>query len=201
MKQFWNERYQQTDYVYGEDPNEFFREKLLTLLPGSILLPGEGEGRNAVWAARQGWKVTAIDYSEAAREKAFALAERHTGIAINYHLDDIDNFPYPRDYYDAVALIFIHVIPEMRLSMHQKIIDALKPGGYIIVEAFTPEQLNYLSGGPKNPEMLYTAEKLRDDFASLNILYIEQAIHTLHEGKHHSGPASTIRLFARKPSV
>jgi len=200
VKQFWNERYQQSEYVYGENPNGFFREKLLKLLPGSILLPGEGEGRNAVWAARQGWKVATIDYSEAARSKALALAERHGGVAIDYHLDDIDSFPYPKDHFDAAALIFIHHSPEMRLITHRKIMDALKPGGYIIVEAFTPEQLNYNSGGPKNPEMLYTAEILCSDFASLNILFVDVAIHTLDEGKHHSGPASTVRLFAQKPS-
>jgi SAM-dependent methyltransferase len=199
MKEFWDERYAQDEYVYGEMPNEFFREQLNGLNPGNLLLPGEGEGRNAVWAARNGWKVTAVDYSEQARVKAIALAQRHQLASFNYLIGDITEFAFPENTYQCIALVFVHLIPGQRKLFHETMARALAPGGLLIMEAFTPEQLNYDSGGPRNPEMLYTAEMLQSDFQSLDLKLIKTIKPLLNEGPYHSGLASTVRLTAQKP--
>lgn len=199
MKEFWDERYAQEDYVYGEMPNEFFREQLIGLHPGNLLLPGEGEGRNAVWAARNGWKVTAVDYSVQACVKATALAERHQLTSINYLIGDITEYTFPENTFRCIALIFVHLEPKQRALFHETMCRSLAPGGLLILEAFTPEQLNYDSGGPRKPEMLYTTEMLSNDFQSLDLKLLQTTKPLLNEGPYHSGLASTVRMSATKP--
>jgi SAM-dependent methyltransferase len=194
MKHFWNERYSLPEYVYGDTPNTFFREQLEKLKPGTILLPGEGEGRNAVWAASAGWQVVAVDYSEAAREKALALAaKKHTNLN-QYLVEDLNSFMPLEKHYDAIALIFVHLMPTERQLLHQKLLKALKPGGTIIIEAFHPDQLQYNSGGPKNYEMLYTSEMLLKDFDGLKINFLDEGTYHLSEGNFHRGEAALVRM-------
>ena len=194
MKHFWNERYSLPEYVYGDTPNTFFREQLEKLKPGTILLPGEGEGRNAVWAASAGWLADAVDYSEMAREKAMQLAAYKKTRLNQYFVEDLNAFIPFENYYDAIALVFVHLMPTDRQLLHQKLIKALKPGGTIIIEAFHPDQLQYNSGGPKNSEMLYTHEMLSEDFKGLRINYLDEGIYHLSEGNFHRGEAALVRM-------
>jgi SAM-dependent methyltransferase len=194
---FWNERFGGEEYVYGELPNVFFADELNKLPPGKIILPCEGEGRNAVFAAGCGWDVSAFDSSEAGRIKAMALA-RKKNVVIHYIVSDAVDIAFPDESVTVVAFIFSHFPPAIRRLVHQKAISCLKPGGKIILEAFNPKQLQNNSGGPKDVTMLYTKDMLNEDFALLKIDLLENVATGLEEGKHHTGHADVIRLVATK---
>jgi hypothetical protein len=197
MNDIWNERYSKEEYVYGEEPNVFFAAQLDKLKNGIIILPCEGEGRNAVYAASQGWIVNAFDTSEAGKTKAMQLAS-NKGVTIDYEIDDAVFVNYPESSVDAVAFIYAHFPPAIRKQIHHKAISWLKPGGKIIIEAFNPAQLQNTSGGPKDVSMLYTEEILGEDFTELNIELIETLQTTLQEGNYHQGKADIIRFVGRK---
>lgn len=197
MKDFWNERYREEEFVYGTAPNIFFAEQLSLLKPGKLLLPCEGEGRNAVFAAQKGWSVQAFDMSEAGKEKAQKLADVKS-VCLVYDIKDATSLDYADGSFDAIALIYAHFPPAARKSIHKKMKDLLKKGGKVIVEAFTPAQLGNASGGPKNLEMLYTEETLRADFEGMGIELLESLEIHLDEGKYHSGKANVVRLVATK---
>ena len=198
MKEFWNERYADSTYVYGTEPNAYFRLKIDSVSKGKLLLPAEGEGRNAVYAVSLGWQVDAFDYSESAKQKAEALAAK-AGLTLHYRVSAAEDMDLEPDSYDMVGLFYFHLSPELRNNIHKACIKALKPGGTILLEAFTPEQLRYNSGGPKNETWLYTAEILQSDFAELNITELTKITIHLEEGEGHKGEASVIRLTAVKP--
>ena len=197
MSNLWDERYAQTEYFYGEEPNMFFVEQLKTLKQGKIILPCEGEGRNAVYAASCGWEVEAFDASEAGKIKAMQLASRK-GLKFNYTIGDAMAITYPENSFDVVAFIFAHFPVAIRKQIHQKAITWLKPGGKVIMEAFNPKQLPNSPGGPKDLSMLYTEDVLSDDFSTLKVdlNYSQQTV--LKEGKHHDGIAEVIRFVGIK---
>ena len=194
---FWNERYSQRDFVYGESPNVFFAETLSLIKPGNIILPCDGEGRNAVFASTKGWNVHAFDLSEAGKLKADHLALKY-GTVIQFQITDAILATYPENSADVVALIYTHLPPMVRKTLHQNIIKWLKPGGKVILETFCPEQLKNSSGGPKDINMLYTKEVLSSDFKDLSIELLDYAQIELSEGKFHEGPADVIRMIATK---
>ncbi len=196
---FWNKRYAEPEYAYGKEPNTYFKQVIDGLKPGKILLPGEGEGRNAVYAAIKGWEVTAIDQSEEGRSKALKLAAENN-VDIEYIVSPFEEYIFSETKYGAIALIYIHLNPTLRESLHRTIIKSLKNQGTLIIEAFNKSQINNVSGGPKNIEDLYSTEELENDFAGLNLQAInisEQQIH-LAEGPYHTGIADIIRLIATK---
>ena len=197
MKEFWNNRYSSEDFVYGKEPNEFFKSEIDKLTPGNLLLPSEGEGRNAVYAAKLNWTVDAFDQSEKGKEKCEALA-RENNVSVNYTVADALKIQSEADKYDMIAFIFAHYPSSIRKQVHQKCIKALKPGGLLLLEAFNPLQLNNQSGGPKDTDMLYTADLLKGDFADMNIKYLQELTVDLSEGKHHSGKGDVVRLLATK---
>lgn len=197
MKDFWNERYAENEFIYGKAPNEFFKQEINQLAPGTLLLPCEGEGRNAVYAAAKKWKVDAFDQSEAGKEKCVKLAAENNTI-IHYQVADALAFDYGENKYDVIALIYAHFPVEIRKQVHDKCIKALKPGGTLLLEAFTPLQLQHTSGGPKNEEMLYTGTMLTDDFRELHITTINNVKIYLNEGPYHQGEADIVRLIATK---
>lgn len=197
MNQLWNQRYQENETVYGKSPNAYFKSKLDAYKASSILLPAEGEGRNGVYAATKGWKVTAFDYSEAAMQKALANAKEKQ-VDIDYRVIDLDHFMAAKKY-DAIGLIYVHLFPKERAVFHQKIMDSLTPGGVIIIEAFSKEQINNSSGGPKNIEQLFSADDLKQDFEGLDIIELETLSIILNEGPFHQGNANVIRMLAKKP--
>lgn len=197
MKQFWDERYAEPHFVYGEAPNVFFENSLKDLSPGKILLPCEGEGRQAVHAAAQGWEVLAFDQSSTGRDKAMQLAAKQRQ-HIDYILADATVF-HPAPEFDAVALIFAHLPAPLRANFHRNMAAALRPGGWLILEGFNPEQLQFQSGGPRELSMLFTEAMLRSDFEGLEIISLENKQLVLNEGPYHQGEAAVIRLLARKP--
>jgi len=193
MKEFWNERYAKESYVYGTSPNAFFKEQLSLLDMGTILLPAEGEGRNAVYAAKLGWDVYAFDYSAQAQHKAIKLSEERR-VSIHYEVASFDEITFKPDFFDCIALFFVHVHPDERKTYHRKIVEWLKPGGTLLLEGFSKEQINKPSGGPKNINMLFSEKELTDDFNTLRHIEIYDFNTHLDEGSFHQGEASVIRM-------
>jgi len=197
-KEFWNDRYAQHQTVYGAEPNEFFKEQLQSIKPGKLLLPAEGEGRNALYAASLGWRVTAYDYSEVAKNKTLELAVKLGITSIDYEVKDLSQVQLPGEEFDAVALIYVHLPIAVRKHLHTQCIQSLKPGGKLIMEVFAKDQLQYDSGGPKDAALLYSVKDLTEDFSGIHIMQQEEVITTLNEGPFHSGPASVVRFVAEK---
>lgn len=197
MSEFWDDRYRSDEYVYGLEPNEFFKEVINEHKPGKILLPADGEGRNSVYAAIKGWKVDAFDFSRNAVKKALELAGKNK-VKINCYIDELENLTSNKNSYDAIALIFVHLTPDLRKIVHKNIVNLLNPGGILILEAFEKEQINNDTGGPRNIEMLFSKEELECDFQNLEIDFIEQAVNNINVGKYHTGKSDVIRLIGHK---
>ena len=195
--EFWDMRYGDKDYAYGKEPNVYFKSFIDSHSSGKILLPGEGEGRNAVYAAINGWDVYAVDQSQAGMEKAKKLAELND-VTIDYQIQDLSVLKSDEYVYDAIALVFLHLPPQIRSAIHQKFIKLLKPGGLIMIEAFSKAQLGRQTGGPPVLEMLYDKEILLADFGELNILELYETFEEYSEGPYHQGEGAVIRMIARK---
>jgi SAM-dependent methyltransferase len=202
MKEMWDSRYSSEEYAYGIAPNEFFKEALdKYALSGSILLPAEGEGRNAVYAAKTGLAVTAFDISIEGMNKALKLAEKE-GVVINYQVGDFYTLPLDEQY-DAAGLIFAHFPPHLLSNYHKKIAELIRPGGLIILEGFSKNHLTFQkenpqAGGPKQEEMLFSKESIRKDFPDFEILLLKEVEVELNEGKFHNGLSSVIRFIGKK---
>lgn len=201
-KNMWNERYIDHDFVYGKEPNLFFKDWLQKFEVGSILMPADGEGRNGVFAAKLGWKVTSSDLSEEGKSKAFELA-KEKNVAIDYVVGDLEELEFEAASFDAIGLIYAHFAAEKKSFLHQKLNDYLKPGGIIIFEAFSKAHLLYNEvdpkvGGPKNIEMLFSTTEIASYFDNYNILLLEEKEIILKEGKYHIGKGSVIRFVGRK---
>lgn len=198
MKAFWNERYAEDGFVYGKIPNAYLTEVVSEIKNnGSVLVVGDGEGRNGVWLAKQGFDVTCVDYSTVAIEKINNFAKTQK-VGLATVCADMSKWDWPVDQFDAVVSIYVHFLPEIRKSLHIKMIEALKPGGVILMEAFNKDQLQYKSGGPPVLEMLFSKEIIEEDFSSINIVTVEEKIVQLNEGKYHCGDGAVVRLIARK---
>lgn len=197
--QMWNERYSPDGYAYGKSPNVFYSTRLEDIDPGRILLPGEGEGRNAVYAASIGWKVDAFDQSSSGKIKALSLASEKD-VEINYMVCNLEDYHFKHDYYDAVGLIYFHPDPSLRALLHKNVYETLKPGGSLILEAFHKDQLNRNSGGPRSLDLLFDEEMLLSDFRSFEFRLFEKKKILLNEGRFHHGEASVIRLHGIKPN-
>jgi len=197
MSDFWNKRYASEEYIYGKVPNRFFKESLDKISPGKILLPAEGEGRNAVYAATQGWDVFAFDISSEGKEKALALSEEN-GVEINYQVIGFDGYEAEAESFDVIGLIYAHLPDELRLNAYQKCVRLLKPGGALILEGFSKKQLGLDSGGPKKLEMLFSLEELADDLAGLDFQTADEVSIDLNEGAYHTGKGEVVRIIAIK---
>lgn len=201
MLNFWDERYAREDYVYGREPNEWFRECLDRLTPGTLLLPAEGEGRNAVYAARSGWAVEAFDLSPAGRAKAEQLA-MEAGVNFNYRVMDAAEVDWPMASLDAIGLVFTHFPSAFRRSRFPVWMSWLKPGGHLIAEVFSQGQLAYQqshdSGGPREADLLYSLDTIREEFPGMEFQVLEERTVELEEGAFHVGPALVIRMLGRK---
>lgn len=195
MQEFWNERYDADEFVYGKSPNAFFKEQIDQLNPGKILLPADGEGRNSVYAATQGWKATAVDYSKSAKEKALHLAAENE-VEVDYHISDLSAFDFGENEYDAAAFIYVHLPRSIIETVYRNVINSVQPGGHIIVEVYSLNQLGKSSGGPKDERVLYSEEKLRQLLKGTNITFLKELEIELNEGAHHVGMASVIRAVA-----
>lgn len=196
-KEFWDQRFSDKEFVYGKEPNQFYKDQIDKLPKGKILLPGDGEGRNSVYAASTGWKADAFDFSSSARNKALKLAEERK-VKIIYTLSEFIQYNYPENYYDVVALIFIHLPKSERNVIHRACVNSLKQNGKIILEAFNKNQFGKSSGGPQDLELLYSKKELLESFPELDIELIEYQSVLLNEGAYHEGKAEVVRFIGVK---
>lgn len=196
-KDMWDARYSTPNFVYGEGPNQFFKVVLQSLAPGRLLLPAEGEGRNAIHGAASGWKVDAFDWSPVAQKKATDRAES-LGLSIRYDVADLSVVPLESSAYSAIALIFVHLPPAVRTVFHRRVANALAPGGTLILQAYHPRQLARGTGGPNQVELLYDMTMLRQDFADLEWVSATESVEGLNEGILHRGQSELISLVLRK---
>ncbi|NGP53509.1 class I SAM-dependent methyltransferase [Thioalkalivibrio sp. XN8] len=194
----WDEKYSAEDYIYGTEPNRFLEEHAAELAPGDVLSLAEGEGRNAVYLAGLGFRVTAVDHSPVGLAKARRLAADN-GVEIETICADLAGYELGSGRWDAVVSIFGHLPPEVRRQVYARIPGALKPGGILLLEAYTPEQMGRGTGGPRSADLLVTADMLREELAGLEFLHLEELEREVIEGRGHTGLSSVVQAIARKP--
>ncbi|TKG94011.1 methyltransferase domain-containing protein [Puteibacter caeruleilacunae] len=197
MKSHWNRLYREEEYVFGTKPDKYFKEILSKFNAGKILLPGEGEGRNAVYAAKLGWDVHAYDYSKEAKQKAERLAN-HNSVSISYAIRDIVNAQYPKESFDMVAFQFIHFEGQERTDIHKNLDKHLKTGGILIIQNFSTENPKYSEAGPRTANLLYSKEDILRDFPDYEILDLKVEIDQLQEGSKKEHTCSILRFVGKK---
>lgn len=198
----WDARYSSEEFAYGEQPNNYLKEQLEKLKPGKILFAAEGEGRNAVFAARQGWTVSAFDISAEGKNKAIQLANKNN-VPIDYQVGELQNLNFQTNQFDVIALIYAHFPANIKSSIHQMLDKYLGKDGIIIFEAFSKNHLDYLAknekvGGPKDIESLFSIDEIKLDFPNYEVIELEEKEIELSEGKFHNGTGSVIRFVGRK---
>ncbi len=198
--QTWNRRFETPDFIFGTEPNAWLREHAGVWRPGQrVLCVADGEGRNSVWLARQGLEVDAYDIAEVGVAKARQLAAAQ-GVHVNYAVADCDGFDHGEARYDGVAAIFVQFAdPALRARLFERLVRALRPGGVLILQGYTPKQLEYKTGGPPLVSHLYTEALLREAFAGLQIEVLRSYEADLAEGSQHHGRSALVGLVARKP--
>jgi len=196
-QEFWDEKYNSSEFIYGREPNVFFKSIIDELPSGRILLLGEGEGRNAVYAASRGWHVDAFDSSKKAQEKALLFATEKN-VKINYSVENILLNNFRNDNYNLAGLLFVHLEKKQRRKLSIKIWENLRIGGRLIMEVFSKDQINYNSGGPKDLDLLYSLDEIKEDFSCFKVDKLEQVEYFIKEGKGHNGLANVIRFIGAK---
>ncbi len=198
--QFWNERFDKAEFIFGKEPNEYLVEKTKQYLrpQDKVLCIADGEGRNGVWLAKQGMQVVGFDASDIALAKAKQFAKDNQ-VEVEYSFSDTDSFDWQANTYDAVIGIFIQFAdPAMRERIFRQTYKALKPGGIFILQGYTPKQLEYKTGGPSLIEHLYTEALIRNLVKDFEILDLRCYEKELNEGARHAGMSALLGLVAKK---
>lgn len=194
----WDQRYSADEYIYGKDPNEFLAHAASNLPKGRVLCIAEGEGRNAVYLATQGYDVVAVDSSSVGLAKAQKLAKER-GVTIETVVSDMAHFEIQPESWDGIVSIFAHLPPAVRKQVHKKVVDGLRPGGVLILEAYRPDQLKYKTGGPPNEDFMMTLQGLEDELSGLNFEYAAELDRDVIEGQFHTGKGAVVQIIGRKP--
>lgn len=197
MKQFWNDRYTKSEFAYGKEPNQFLKEHIHLFPKGKVLFVAEGEGRNAVFAAKNGLQVYAFDYSDSGQKKAMVLASENN-VIINYEVSDVLQLSYEKNSFDAIVFIFAHFPSDIRKKAHEELLSLVKPNGKIVFEEFSKEQLKYTSGGPKESAMLFSEDEVRKEFVNVTFDFLKTQLVMLNEGPYHQGEGKVIRFIGTK---
>lgn len=193
----WDERFSAEHYVYGKEPNAFLEENVAHLYGREVLCLAEGEGRNAVFLARRGFSVTAVDASAVGLDKARRLAAEH-GVEIHTVHADLEDYALGIDRWDAIVSVFCHVLTPLRRKVHAQVAAALREGGVFLLEAYTPAQLQNNTGGPRDIDRLMSAEQLQEELAPLEFQCLREVEREIIEGAHHTGTGSVVQVIARK---
>lgn len=195
----WDERFASGEFQFGEAPNRYLEELRPWLAPGMRALAlGDGEGRNGVWLAQQGLRVTSLDWSPVGMGKAARLAAAR-GVSLATVTADAAAWEYPEGGFDLVAWIYLHLPPSDRAAAARGVLRALASGGLLALECFTPAQHGRRSGGPKMPELLWSRAIVEELFSGLEVLELLEGTVRLDEGPRHQGPAEVVRALLRKP--
>lgn len=198
MKEFWNQRYSEAGFAYGKEANDFLRQEVSRFPKGArILCIAEGEGRNALFLAAQGFEVTAMDMSEVGMRKAQEQAQTQS-LKLETIVANLEDYELGENQWDGIVSIFGHLPASLRMNVHAKIIRALKPGAIFLLEAYTPEQLPLGTGGPKDLSMLMSKSIIDQELTSLKSLVCRELRRTIHEGKYHHGESAVIQYIGQK---
>jgi len=196
---FWNERFQDKEYIYGEKANDFLTDNADLFKSGDAILSlGEGEGRNIVFLAELGYKTRGVDFSKIGRDKALKLAQKRN-VEIDYDIADISAYSMGKNEWNSIISIFYPISENIRIPLFQKIKDALKPGGIFLLESYNKKQLDYNTGGPKDITHLLSLNELTEEFREFNIIQAQDTVRNIQEGNHHNGLSSVTQFIARKP--
>jgi hypothetical protein len=196
-RDFWNEKYANTDYAYGTEPNEFLVSAVAKLKRGETLSLAEGEGRSAVWLAQQGFTVSSIEQSEKGVAKTLRLALQR-GVIVMAERGELETFNIQPNSWDLMVSIYAHTPQELRRKLHRQVVAGLKPGGVFILEAYTPAQIPNNTGGPKDASLMPTAELLRSELHGLVFDHLEEIERDVVEGSLHTGTAHVVQLVAHR---
>ncbi len=196
-RDFWNEKFATIDYAYGTEPNDFLVSAVTHLKRGETLSLAEGEGRNAVWLAQQGFTVSAIEQSEKGVAKTLRLALQR-GVIVMAERGELETFHIQPNSWDLVVSIYAHTPQELRRKLHRQVVAGLKPGGVFVLEAYTPAQIANNTGGPKDASLMPTAELLRSELAGLVFDRIEEVEREVVEGSLHTGTAHVVQVVAHR---
>ena len=192
----WDDRYAASDYLFGTAPNDFLKTVAHQLAPNSqILCLADGEGRNGVYLAAQGHTVTAVDQSRVGLKKAKKLAQQKQ-VSIETIKADLAEYDIGVESWDCIVSIFFHIPSEVRANIYPRIIAALKPGGILILESYTPNQLNHKTGGPPTSDLMLTKDQLTQYFSEMNLEHLQELEREVIEGTGHTGLASVVQLLA-----
>ena len=193
----WDQRYSSDSYAYGTKPNDFLMEISDKLPSGKVLCLAEGEGRNAVWLAEQGYQVTAADASQVGLQKADKLAKAK-GVEITTVHADLAGYDIRTQKWDVIISIFCHLPPYLRQDVHRRCVKGLRDKGMILLEAYTPLQLEYKTGGPSVAEMMMDMQSLSSELIGLEFLHLQECVREIHEGKFHNGTGAVVQALAKK---
>lgn len=193
----WDERYGGEGYFYGTQANDFLARHYTEIPAGEVLCLAEGEGRNAVFLAEQGYQVTAVDASMVGLSKAAKLAAQR-GVAINTVHADLADFDLGKARWSGIVAIFCHLPPALRQLVHAQLAEALAPGGVLLLEAYTPQQLTFNTGGPPSAELMMNREILRAEIPGISFRHLQEVERDVIEGVGHTGRASVVQAIAVK---
>jgi SAM-dependent methyltransferase len=194
----WDERFAETEYAYGTEPNAFLAAVACQIPDGPVLCLAEGQGRNATFLARQGYRVTAVDQSAVGLARARELAARH-GVQITCIQTDLAEYHIESGAWAGIVSTYVHLPPALRAHVHRGAVDGLRPGGVIVIEAYSPRQLAFGTGGPRDAERLAARPALQAELAGLEFLLAQEAEREVVEGKYHHGMAAVVQVLARRP--
>lgn len=196
-RDFWNEKFANAEYAYGTEPNEFLAASVAKLKPGAALSLAEGEGRNAVWLAQQGFTVSSIEQSEKGVAKTLRLALQR-GVIVMAERGELETFHIQPNSWDLIVSIYAHTPQELRRKLHRQVVAGLKPGGVFVLEAYTPAQIPNNTGGPKDASLMPTAELLRSELNGLVFDHIAEVERDVVEGSLHTGTAHVVQVVAHR---
>lgn len=194
----WDERYGAPEYVYGTEPNEFLASVAGRIPPGRVLSIADGEGRNGVYLATLGHRVTSVDASPVGLAKAGRLAAAH-GVKLTTVVADLAEYVITPGAWEGIVSIFCHLPPALRRQVHEQVVRGLAPGGMYVLEGYSVRQREFGTGGPQNAELLLTLDAVRGELSGLEFLHALELEREVHEGTLHNGPSAVVQVIARKP--
>jgi SAM-dependent methyltransferase len=193
----WDNRYSEPGFAYGLKPNDFLVSVSKQLTVGQCLSLAEGEGRNAVFLAKNNHDVIAVDASEVGLQKTKQLANDNNVTIKTIHCD-LQNYVLPKLQFNTIVSIFCHTPEIIRQKLHKGVVAGLKQGGLFVLEAYTKKQLHYGTGGPPTAELTMSLDKLKNELQGLEFLIAHEIERDVIEGKYHTGTGAVVQILARK---
>lgn len=195
--EMWDTRFDSSEYIYGKEPNDFLKSNFQRLPKGKVLCIGEGEGRNSVFLAKQGYKVTGLDFSLTGLRKTEKLAEENQ-VEIELIHTDITQYNFQQNKWQGVVSIYCHIHKDYRVNVHKNCVEALTKDGFFLLEGYSPNQLKYATGGPKNVDLLMDLNEMKNELFGLDFILAQETTREVYEGDLHKGLGSVVQIIGKK---